>query len=144
MVLRRRGPPPSPCREPDAPQPGPDDNEDEYDMPIYEYQCGDCGHYLDALQKISDDPLKHCPDCGEPSLKRLVSAPRFRLKGSGWYETDFKDKNRRNIAGEDGKTDKKAEKSGDGDKGKGDSKPESAKPATESKSKTTSTDKKAE
>jgi putative FmdB family regulatory protein len=70
-------------------------------MPIYEYQCGDCGHYLDALQKISDEPLKHCPDCGKPSLKKLLSAPRFRLKGSGWYETDFKDKNRRNLAGGD-------------------------------------------
>ncbi len=64
-------------------------------MPIYEYECQSCGHVLDALQKISDDPLKHCPDCGEPSLKKLLSAPRFRLKGSGWYETDFKDKNRR-------------------------------------------------
>jgi putative FmdB family regulatory protein len=70
-------------------------------MPIYEYQCGDCGHYLDALQKISDEPLRHCPDCGKASLKKLLSAPRFRLKGSGWYETDFKDKNRRNIAGGD-------------------------------------------
>ncbi len=70
-------------------------------MPIYEYQCGDCGHYLDALQKISDEPLKHCPDCGNASLKKLLSAPRFRLKGSGWYETDFKDKNRRNLAGGD-------------------------------------------
>jgi putative FmdB family regulatory protein len=70
-------------------------------MPIYEYECQSCGHVLDALQKISDDPLKHCPDCGEPSLKKLLSAPRFRLKGSGWYETDFKDKNRRNIASSD-------------------------------------------
>ena len=70
-------------------------------MPIYEYQCGDCGHYLDALQKVSDEPLKHCPDCGKASLKKLLSAPRFRLKGSGWYETDFKDKNRRNLAGGD-------------------------------------------
>ena len=52
-------------------------------MPIYEYECQSCGHVLDALQKISDDPLKHCPDCGEPSLKKLLSAPRFRLKGSG-------------------------------------------------------------
>ena len=72
-------------------------------MPIYEYECQSCGHVLDALQKISDDPLKHCPDCGEPSLKKLLSAPRFRLKGSGWYETDFKDKNRRNIASSDSK-----------------------------------------
>ena len=69
-------------------------------MPIYEYQCGDCGHYLDALQKISDEPLRHCPDCGKASLKKLLSAPRFRLKGTGWYETDFKKGNQRNLAGD--------------------------------------------
>ena len=71
-------------------------------MPIYEYICGSCNHELDALQKVSDDPLVHCPTCGEPRLKRKLSAPRFRLKGSGWYETDFKGKNdrKRNIAGE--------------------------------------------
>ena len=80
-------------------------------MPIYEYECQSCGHVLDALQKISDDPLKHCPSCGEAALKKLLSAPRFRLKGSGWYETDFKDKNRRNIASSDSKTSgKKADK----------------------------------
>ena len=67
-------------------------------MPIYEYECTSCGHVLDALQKVSDDPLVHCPTCGEAALKKLLSAPRFRLKGSGWYETDFKDRNRRNIA----------------------------------------------
>jgi len=70
-------------------------------MPIYEYECQSCNHVLDALQKMSDEPLKHCPSCGEPQLRKLLSAPRFRLKGSGWYETDFKDKNRRNIAGGD-------------------------------------------
>jgi len=70
-------------------------------MPIYEYECQHCGHVLDALQKISDPPLTHCASCGEPGLKKLVSAPRFRLKGKGWYETDFKDKNRRNIASAD-------------------------------------------
>jgi len=73
-------------------------------MPIYEYECQSCGHVLDALQKISDDPLKHCPSCGEAALKKLLSAPRFRLKGSGWYETDFKDKNRRNIASSESAT----------------------------------------
>ena len=59
-------------------------------MPIYEYRCAACGHYLDVLQKISDAPLKKCPDCGKSKLTRLVSAPSFRLKGGGWYETDFK------------------------------------------------------
>jgi len=68
-------------------------------MPIYEYQCGECGHLFDALQKMSDDPLSDCPDCGKPELRKLMSAPNFRLKGSGWYETDFKDKNQRNLAG---------------------------------------------
>ncbi|HEY8521756.1 MAG TPA: zinc ribbon domain-containing protein [Gammaproteobacteria bacterium] len=59
-------------------------------MPIYEYRCDACGHTLEALQKISDPPLEGCPECQKPSLKRLVSAPVFRLKGGGWYETDFK------------------------------------------------------
>ena len=59
-------------------------------MPIYEYRCGACGHYLEALQKMTEAPLRKCPDCGKSQLKRLVSAPQFRLKGSGWYETDFK------------------------------------------------------
>lgn len=59
-------------------------------MPIYEYRCSACGHYLDALQKMSDAPLRKCPECGKSQLRRLVSAPQFRLKGTGWYETDFK------------------------------------------------------
>ena len=59
-------------------------------MPIYEYQCDKCGHHLEALQKISDKPLRECPECGKHTLKRLMSAPMFRLAGSGWYETDFK------------------------------------------------------
>jgi putative FmdB family regulatory protein len=67
-------------------------------MPIYEYECELCGHALDALQKLSDEPLRDCPACSKPALRKRVSAPRFRLKGSGWYETDFKQGNRRNIA----------------------------------------------
>lgn len=59
-------------------------------MPIYEYECTDCGHKLEAIQKMSDDPLKDCPECDASALKKLVSAAGFRLKGSGWYETDFK------------------------------------------------------
>ena len=66
-------------------------------MPIYEYVCKKCEYTLDALQKMSDDPLVDCPECGEPALKRLLSAPRFRLKGEGWYETDFKKDNQRNV-----------------------------------------------
>ena len=60
-------------------------------MPFYEYQCQECDHRVEALQKMSDDPLVYCPDCNAPSLKRLISAAAFRLKGTGWYETDFKD-----------------------------------------------------
>jgi putative FmdB family regulatory protein len=69
-------------------------------MPFYEYLCKSCGHELEAMQKVSDSPLKKCPHCGKPQLQRLMSAPVFRLKGGGWYETDFKgDKdNQRNIA----------------------------------------------
>lgn len=67
-------------------------------MPIYEYACKNCEHTLDALQKISDDPLVECPACGQPQLRRLISAPRFRLKGSGWYETDFKKDKQRNLS----------------------------------------------
>ena len=71
-------------------------------MPFYEYQCSSCGHRHEELQKISDGRLRKCPDCGRNTLKRLVSAPAFRLKGGGWYETDFKgDKdNKRNLAGD--------------------------------------------
>ena len=69
-------------------------------MPFYEYQCRSCGHDLEAMQKISDRPLKKCPQCGKSQLQRLMSAPVFRLKGGGWYETDFKgdQDNKRNLA----------------------------------------------
>lgn len=61
-------------------------------MPIYEYRCGECGHELEALQKISDPKLTTCPECGKETLSKLVSAAAFVLKGSGWYATDFRDK----------------------------------------------------
>ena len=69
-------------------------------MPFYEYQCKNCGHELEAMQKVSDPPLKKCPHCGKSQLQRLMSAPVFRLKGGGWYETDFKgdQDNKRNLA----------------------------------------------
>ena len=66
-------------------------------MPIYEYRCQSCGHELDKLQKMSDSPLIDCPACGRPTLKKLISASGFRLSGSGWYETDFKQGSKRNI-----------------------------------------------
>jgi putative FmdB family regulatory protein len=69
-------------------------------MPFYEYQCKSCGHTLEAMQKVNDSPLKKCPDCGKSQLTRLMSAPVFRLKGGGWYETDFKgdQDNKKNLA----------------------------------------------
>jgi len=110
-------------------------------MPIYEYACESCGHVFDVLQKMDaapllecpecskpTAPLLECPECGKPTLKKLLSAPNFRLKGGGWYETDFKKDNQRNLAGDasdsskNGKSDKKPtgtsqspnKKSGDG------------------------------
>lgn len=67
-------------------------------MPIYEYRCEACQHELEALQKLSDEPLQVCPKCGAPSLRKQVSAAGFRLKGGGWYETDFKSGSKKNVA----------------------------------------------
>jgi len=74
-------------------------------MPIYEYECGECGSYMEALQKMSDDPLKQCPKCGKDALKKLISAAGFRLKGGGWYETDFKSGGKRNLHQDTAKSD---------------------------------------
>ena len=75
-------------------------------MPFYEYQCSACGHHVEILQKISDAPLRKCPECGKQKLARLISAPVFRLKGSGWYETDFKSdkENKRNLVDSGGES----------------------------------------
>jgi len=64
-------------------------------MPIYEYQCSACGHPLEAFQKISEAPLTDCPNCHKPTLQKLISAAGFQLKGSGWYATDFKNKDKK-------------------------------------------------
>ena len=92
-------------------------------MPFYEYQCEVCGADHEALQKISEPPLTVCPKCGQPALKKRISAAGFRLKGSGWYETDFKSGNKKNLhesgdgkAEKGDKADTKAEKKGSGDK----------------------------
>ena len=82
-------------------------------MPIYEYQCTECGHELEKLQKISDPALKDCPACGMPQLQKLVSAAGFRLKGGGWYETDFKSGKQKNLA----KTETKSKSGGGSDSG---------------------------
>ena len=70
-------------------------------MPIYEYECKACGHREEAIQKMSDDPLVACPECKKPELKKLISAAGFRLKGGGWYETDFKGGSKKNVAKDD-------------------------------------------
>ena len=67
-------------------------------MPIYEYQCDSCDYRLEKLQKINDDPLKECPECNQSSLTKLISAVAFRLKGDGWYETDFKTGSKKNVS----------------------------------------------
>jgi putative FmdB family regulatory protein len=80
-------------------------------MPFYEYECSNCKFYVEALQKISDAPLKQCPSCKKQTLKKLVSAPNFRLKGGGWYETDFKSEKeeKRNLADREEAAETKAE-----------------------------------
>jgi len=69
-------------------------------MPIYEYQCNACGHEMEALQRMSDAPLTDCPACNKAELRKKISAAGFRLKGSGWYETDFKTGGKKNLAGD--------------------------------------------
>ena len=83
-------------------------------MPIYEYQCGACGYRLEKLQKITDEPLVDCPDCSEKALIKLVSAAAFRLKGMGWYETDFKTGSKRNLVS-DGKREESSSESASSD-----------------------------
>jgi len=83
-------------------------------MPIYEYQCEACGHKMEKLQKMSDEPLTDCPECRKPALRKLISAAGFRLSGAGWYETDFKSSNKRNLVDKDSSkksTDKSTSKS---------------------------------
>jgi len=106
-------------------------------MPFYEYECPNCGYHDEVLQKISDAPLKKCPSCGKNGLRKLMSAPVFRLKGSGWYETDFKSdkENKRNLVETEKSESKPAEKPAEKTEGKADPKPEAkAEKAPESRS----------
>ena len=93
-------------------------------MPIHEYRCESCSHELDALQKLRDAPLRDCPNCAAPALRRLISAPSFRLKGDGWYETDFKSEKetKRNLVEKSGdsKEEKGIKKTNNDDKSSGD------------------------
>src|SRR3954453_13373940 len=102
-------------------------------MPFYEYECSNCKFYSEVMQKITDAPMTKCPSCGKKTMKKLISAPNFRLKGGGWYETDFKgDKeNKRNLAGAERDEPASSEQKADSA-----AKPESTKtetPSTESK-----------
>lgn len=94
-------------------------------MPLYEYQCKACGHEYEVLQKPSDLPLVHCPACSLPELHKKLSAAGFRLKGGGWYETDFKSGNKRNVLG-DGKSDTSSSSSSSSDSSSSDSAPAKA------------------
>ena len=128
-------------------------------MPIYEYRCGACGHELEVLQKLSDEPLSVCPVCEASALIKLVSAAGFQLKGSGWYVTDFKDsgkkkpeKGEKGEKGEQSESGAKEAKGEKGDKGeksdaqsdnKGDKKAEAKSTDTASAGKKTGADSKA-
>jgi putative FmdB family regulatory protein len=103
-------------------------------MPIYEYQCTSCDARLEALQKMSDAPRVDCPECHKPALKKLVSAASFRLKGGGWYETDFKTGKKKQLAESD--SGQKSTAGGDSSKGSG-AKLDSTKAKAETKTKTT-------
>ncbi|MCZ6804975.1 MAG: zinc ribbon domain-containing protein [Proteobacteria bacterium] len=109
-------------------------------MPIYEYKCDRCDHRLEILQKINEDPAKSCPECGEESLRKLISAVAFKLKGTGWYETDFKDKKpekeTKNTNGEK----KDTKKSSGSDSKKSDSSNKDASKTSKETSKSSSSD----
>ncbi len=99
-------------------------------MPIYEYQCDACGHQTEVLQSANEPALEKCPACGELRMRKLISAAGFRLSGSGWYETDFKSANKRNLSGDAADT----KKSDAGEKSGGEKKADKSAAATTTKS----------
>ncbi len=103
-------------------------------MPIYEYQCQACQHELEVLQKISDAPLVECPECHKPELRKKVSAAAFRLKGGGWYETDFKTGNKKNLHGSGEASSSSGSPASGGDSKPADSKPSDSKSPDSKKS----------
>ena len=101
-------------------------------MPIYAFQCQACGHAFERLQKLSDADPTHCPDCGAEQVRRQLTAPSFRLAGSGWYETDFKkdgDKKRNLVGGDAAPAAPSAGEAKPADNKPADAKPAEAKPA---------------
>ena len=105
-------------------------------MPIYEYQCHSCGHELVKIQRMSDAPLTDCPECGQAELRKKVSAAGFRLKGGGWYETDFKKGGQRNVHGSDNGASKAAPDSATGSRPAAGATETKAKPSAGAKSST--------
>jgi putative FmdB family regulatory protein len=95
-------------------------------MPTYQYRCESCGEELEKMQKLADAPLTDCPACGQPALRKVISAVGFRLKGGGWYETDFKTGDKKKNLHESG--DKSKSESGSGESKPAESKTETAKP----------------
>jgi putative FmdB family regulatory protein len=92
-------------------------------MPIYEYECGGCGHHLESFQKMSDAPLTDCPKCHKSTLQKQISAAGFQLKGTGWYATDFRNKGKPAASQSDTKSDSGTSTSSDsGTSNSGDSK----------------------
>jgi putative FmdB family regulatory protein len=104
-------------------------------MPIYEYQCQKCKHQFEAIRKVSDPPLTTCPQCGKESLKKLVSKAAFRLKGGGWYETDFKGGKKKNVL--EGEAKSSESSSGEGTAKSAGEAPKSSDPSTSKTSKST-------
>jgi putative FmdB family regulatory protein len=98
-------------------------------MPIYEYVCSDCNHTFEALQKMSDAPLTVCPACDKPSLRKKISAPGFRLSGTGWYETDFKSDKQKNLAKSDSSEKSSDSSKADTKKAEGDKSSKATKPS---------------
>lgn len=86
-------------------------------MPIYEYQCTNCGHTLEVFQNVNDEPEQSCPECNKNTLKKLISATSFQLKGTGWYVTDIRDKNKPKPAEGESETKKTDESSKSSEKG---------------------------
>ena len=106
-------------------------------MPIYEYQCAACGCRHEFLQKVDASLLRDCPECGKPDLIKLVTAAGFRLAGSGWYETDFKTGNKRNLAGESDARSGTGKESASGKESGADKKPAGGKGREKSESRAT-------
>lgn len=113
-------------------------------MPIYEYQCTKCEHQMEALQKMDEKPLRKCPACGKSGLTKLISAASFRLKGGGWYETDFKTGNKKQLAESESASPSSGDSAkSDGKKSDSSSKKDGAKPPTAKETaKSTNTDSK--